>query len=197
MRRSRWIRFWGLLGAALLWCGIVSIPLGEAIYNELHWKAVFLSGLGLVGIVLLAGAVRAFLALFNPTLEVFVSETIELGSPFELRWRIVGRRRTSVRSLVIRLEGLEETTDTKTGTVPIIEHNVFHAEKIVAANARDQVLEGETSAELPPGGLPSFDAPHNKVIWRLAITGEIPSWPDIDDEFVLAVTPRSRRAVAS
>jgi hypothetical protein len=35
----------------------------------------------------------------------------------------------------------------------------------------------------------SLDAPHNKIVWMLRVTGEIKSWPDIDESYALVVQP--------
>ena len=35
----------------------------------------------------------------------------------------------------------------------------------------------------------TFAAPHNKVVWCLKVRGEIPRWPDVDEEFPLEVLP--------
>ena len=35
----------------------------------------------------------------------------------------------------------------------------------------------------------TFVAPHNKVLWTLAVAGEIARWPDVAEEFELLVLP--------
>jgi hypothetical protein len=33
----------------------------------------------------------------------------------------------------------------------------------------------------------SFAAKNNKIVWTLHVRGEIPRWPDVDDEFPFTV----------
>jgi hypothetical protein len=35
----------------------------------------------------------------------------------------------------------------------------------------------------------TFEGRNNKVLWRLHVTGGIPRWPDIDDEYPLTILP--------
>jgi hypothetical protein len=36
----------------------------------------------------------------------------------------------------------------------------------------------------------SFAARNNKITWTLRVRGEIPKWPDIDDEYPVHVAPK-------
>jgi hypothetical protein len=51
---------------------------------------------------------------------------------------------------------------------------------------------GSARVTIPERTMHSFAAPHNKIVWVLRVLGDIPSWPDSEDEFVVTVAPRGR-----
>jgi hypothetical protein len=48
---------------------------------------------------------------------------------------------------------------------------------------------GTARLAVPADTMHSFEAPHNKVIWKLTLRGAIAKWPDVSEEFPIVVTP--------
>ena len=168
---------------ALFWNGIVSI-------------FVFGGGLDgcamlvmipfiLVGLGLIAWVGYQFLALFNPRPVLVVSAgVVPLGGSFDLHWRLKGRVQ-KLKTLRITLEGREEATyrrGTKTSTDKIVFITlVLHGDAVVR--------EGRVNVQIPRGTMHTFKAANNKILWSLHVRGEIPRWPDVNEEFPFEVLP--------
>lgn len=185
------MRFWGFLVMGLIWTGgIATYALSN--YAELLPMEKFISLVVVApGLGLLVASAHAGLALFNPVVDINVSDGIKLGTTFQLQWRLHGRRVDKLDRLLVKLEGLEEVHEE--GTEQRFEQYVFYSETIINARGRE-AIEGETSVDVPPIGLPSFAATRHRVIWRFTVEGFIPSWPNIVDEFVLSVKSYKRGA---
>ena len=56
-------------------------------------------------------------------------------------------------------------------------------ELIVRALAFLFKRNGSAELTVPTGTMHSFDATSNKIAWTLKIAGDIPKWPDIDDDY--------------
>jgi len=50
---------------------------------------------------------------------------------------------------------------------------------------------GHRQIQIPADFMHSFDAPHNKILWSLHLKGEIPRWPDLDEEYPLEILPNN------
>ena len=48
---------------------------------------------------------------------------------------------------------------------------------------------GNRDVTVPLETMHSFESSNNKVVWSIHLKGEIPKWPDIDDEYPLKVGP--------
>ena len=71
--------------------------------------------------------------------------------------------------------------------------------RIEAASAQDAaaISEGRASVTLPVDTMPTFKSDNNRIIWSLLVTGAIPRWPDLNEEFVIEVLPARALAVAA
>lgn len=68
--------------------------------------------------------------------------------------------------------------------------------KIPIANLRDpgEIQEGVATITLPfAGAVPSFTAKHNSIHWQFSAKGDIPRWPDVDDEFEIEIVGVRRK----
>ena len=45
------------------------------------------------------------------------------------------------------------------------------------------------SIGIPADTMHSFAGEHNEIQWSVGVRGEIPIWPDVDEEFVIEVLP--------
>ena len=145
----------------------------------------------LVGILLVALAIRQALQLSNPRPSLTVNNAIvALGDELRVDWSMEGRVEKLTR-FSITLEAREQATYTR-GTDRVTDTNVFAT--IPLANHVSPQIAGTGSARvrIPVGTMHSFDATNNKVLWLVRVRGEVPHWPDSDDEFPITVAPRDR-----
>jgi hypothetical protein len=184
----------GIIFLALFWNGIVSVFVVLA-YKE--WRSgghvdgclvLFLVPFVFVGLALIWGVFHQFLVLFNPRLELALSQGVLIpGRSANLQWQIHGRS-GRVRRLRVVLEGAEQVTyrqgtDTKTDT------DVFATIPVIDTDQQMLIAQGTARVEVPEGTMPSFSADHNKVVWTLKTFCEIPGWPDSNEEYEIVVAP--------
>ncbi len=182
----------GTLIIAIFWNGIVSLFLfGDFIHGSggFAWLPIlFLTPFVLVGIGLIGLFFYMVLAWFNPRPRLTLAEGhLAPGSKTTLSWQFDGRA-GRLRQLTIKLEGLEEVryrrgTDTQTDTY------VFFSQTLVTADRLALIHRGRTELNVPERTMPTFEANNNKIKWRLTIHGEIPQWPDVDENFSIVVSP--------
>jgi uncharacterized protein DUF3592 len=186
-------KFVGLTFVALFWNGIVSV---FVVVDVKEWRGgapngcmtVFLVPFVAVGFLLIYGAIRQFLILFNPRVHVRMSPgTPAAGAIVVVEWRLSGRG-GGVRRLCIVLEGREEARYRR-GTSTYTDRNVFARVPVVDTTQTFEIPAGSARFDLPAAALPSFQAAHNKIVWSLKVACEIPGWPDSDDEYEVTVIP--------
>jgi hypothetical protein len=143
-----------------------------------------------IGLVLIGVVIYQWMSLFNPKTELTITpSTPALGGKLDLRWRLTGRTGV-LRNLKIVLEAREEATYRR-GTRTSTDRKVFF--KLDAASASDmaEMTEGRASVTLPTDTMPTFKSDNNRIIWSLRVLGEIPRWPDLNEEFVIDVCPEA------
>ncbi|HEX2254187.1 MAG TPA: DUF3592 domain-containing protein [Thermoanaerobaculia bacterium] len=187
-------KFFGLLAIAAFWNGIVGVFLYQVVIG---WRTgagdgcltLFLVPFVLVGALLLVSVPHQFLALFNPRPRLVLSAaTAPVGGTLLLEWSFRGAA-GRIRRLRIVLEGREEATYRR-GTSSSTSSEVF-AEIPIVDHARPHPLaSGHATIHIPADTMHSFTAKHNRIAWSLKLTGEIRSWPDVDQEYELVVTPQ-------
>jgi hypothetical protein len=91
----------------------------------------------------------------------------------------------------ITLEAREEATYAR-GTDRTTDTNVFATITLANQIAPNIAVSGSEKARIPADTMHSFDATHNKVVWVIRVRGDVPNWPNSDDEFTLTVAPRDR-----
>ncbi len=189
--KSRVGGFIGLLLFTTVWDGIVGFAmwamLRDGKLGHDGCATAFIGVFALVGLFLLAALPRAFLALFNPRAEVQISSPPAPGVPVALSWRFLGNPRRLQR-LTIKVEGREEATYRR-GTDTTTDKRIFARYVLLDTRDESQIAAGETLLALPADTMHTFEAPHNKVVWSLKLHGDIPNFPDIDDEVALTVYP--------
>ena len=50
--------------------------------------------------------------------------------------------------------------------------------------------EGSGKATFPANAVHSFSGGHNRIAWVLKVHGDVPFWPDVEEEFEIEVAPR-------
>lgn len=176
---------------SLFWNGIVSVFIYQVVKEWMAGKQewfliLFLSPFVLIGLVLIYSVFYAFLQLFNPK-SVFTLSSYKLkpGESTNLKWKFGGSA-DRMESLKITLEGREEATYTR-GTSSYTDRNVFATISIFETKSKSQIRQGSAAIAIPRDAMPSFSSAHNRIIWTLKVQGEIPKWPDVNDEYPITV----------
>ncbi|HKV12026.1 MAG TPA: DUF3592 domain-containing protein [Thermoanaerobaculia bacterium] len=186
-------KFIGLTFVALFWNGIVSVFVWQAIQG---WRrgepdgclTAFISIFVVIGLLILFGAIRQFLVLFNPRVRLTLSSgSLRIGESAYLQWNIAGSA-SRVQRLAMVLEGREEARYRR-GTDTYTDRSVFATIPIVDTTHSFEIPAGSASFSVPEGTLPSFSATNNKIIWQLKVTCDIPGWPDSEDDYEITVRP--------
>ena len=94
----------------------------------------------------------------------------------------------------ITLQGREEAVYTR-GTSTYTDKNVFLTIPIIETKSKSTLKKGSASLTIPESAMPSFEAQHNKIIWSIHVQGEIPKWPDIQDEFPISIFPLGQNEI--
>ena len=139
----------------------------------------------LVGLAVAAAVGYHFLAFFTPRPEVALSSALSLGGSAALEWRFRGRVEM-LKRLRIALVGKEWVSHSGQKGSSIDSHVFRRVELLDLAAPPDQ---GFLSVTVPAGTMHSFAGENNKIVWSIKVEGEIPIWPDLDQDFVIEVLP--------
>lgn len=177
-----------LIGAAILWNGIVGIFLWQ-LWREPEWfLGCFLVPFVLVGLALLAGIPYQILALANPRPRLVLADgRLAPGRSTMLHWSFSGAA-GRLRALTIRLEGREKVTYAS-GDSSSTRTSVLARLLVVDEGQRSLLGRGSARIELPAGAMHSFSGRRNAIEWALVVHGSIARWPDVQEEFPLLVLP--------
>jgi hypothetical protein len=191
-QQSRVAKFVFLLLFAIVWNGFVGffcyLEATRASGGGWFVKA-FIGLFGLVGLALIWAVFHQLLAIFNPIVRLTASgQSIALGSVLRLQWTVEGRA-SKLRRLRIVLEGREEATYRR-GTDTTTDRHVFARLALLDSDDPARIAAGEEDFPIPATTMHTFEGRNNKVLWRLHVTGEIPRWPDIDDEYPVTILPQ-------
>jgi hypothetical protein len=187
------VKLYGAIVIALVWNGIVSVLVYEAVgsirQGRPDWGMMFfMLPFVALGIGLIALVVYQFLALFNPcpTLELS-SSTVPLGGAAELSWSFTGRT-DRLREFTVALCGKESATYRR-GTNTYTAHNTFYEMELFKTSNTAEISTGQVGFVLPADTMHSFEAENNQIVWNLEIRGDIPKWPDVKESFTITVAP--------
>jgi hypothetical protein len=185
----------GSIAVAAFWNGIVLVFVWQVVQGWRRHKpewflTLFIIPFVLIGLGMILFVIRTFLALMNPRPTLTVTPgAVALGTPLEIKWELGGRAH-AVRRLRIRLEGREEA-QYRRGTRTYTDKSVFASFDLANTADRLAIQAGQTRLTIPAGLMHSWTGDSNKIVWAIKVTGEIPWWPDVDEEFTLAVRPQS------
>jgi len=156
-------------------------------------ELIFLLPFLAVGLVLIGVAIYQWMSLYNPKAEITITPgTPKLGGKLDLRWRLTGRIH-ALRNLKIVLEGREEATYRR-GTSTCTDTKSFFILEAASVSHATLMAEGSANVTLPANTMPTFKSPNNRIIWSLRVRGEIPRWPDLNEEFVIDIAPAAINA---
>jgi len=143
-------------------------------------------GLGAIGYFF-----YALLAMFNPRPFVTVSSNpISLDESLEVEWETSGSVER-VRSFHVTLEGREEATYSR-GTTTSTDRETFVVLNVARGTGGSEFRRGKGKVAFPAQAMHSFDGGHNKIAWVLRVRGDIPFWPDVEEEYEITIEPRRR-----
>ena len=111
-----------------------------------------------------------------------------LGETIEIEWEVRGNCDRMTRFAIL-LEGREEATYRR-GTRTTTEKSIFESIELVAMTRGKDMRRGRVKASIPAGSMHTFKSNSNKFIWQLHVQGEIPRWPDVNEEYEIEVKPR-------
>lgn len=187
----------GVILIALIWNGIVGVfvwfVVGTIRDGKPEWfPIIFLIPFVLIGLFLIGAVVSSFLNLFNPRVRLTVnSRTVPLGGRLDASWAFTSSA-SRIQRFKLILEGREETTR-GSGKERQTERKVFATLPLIDTTDPRQIAEGRASLELPDDQRRSDDEGSRKVIWALKASGEIPRYPDFEEEYEVTVVAREVR----
>jgi hypothetical protein len=179
---------------AAFWNGITSVFVVQVVQSWLRKKpeillTLFMTPFVLVGIGLLFFLGVSFLNLFNPRIHLSVSSNaVPLGGKLDARWRFRGRSRR-IRHLKISVEGCEKARYQR-GTSTAIDTRLFARLPLVNSTDPHQIAGGQAQVQIPADFMHSFAARNNEVVWKIKVHGDVPRFPDVNDEFPITILPR-------
>lgn len=192
---TRVVKVVGAIVVALFWNGIVSIFLFAVVIpgfqkGQVEWFAtIFLVPFVLVGLGLIGVVFYTLLAFFNPVLHLELDDShLTTGESCTATWRFTGRAER-IEELTIELEGREAATYRR-GTNSVTDHHTFFSEKLLSTRHPGTLARGSVELRIPERTMPTFESSNNKIEWRLVVHGDIPKWPDVNEEFPVTVYPR-------
>jgi hypothetical protein len=187
------MKFLGMLAFAIIWNGFIGVFVylcffaTDAKTVPFFAKAI-VSLFALIGVAIVFGVGGSFLALFNPRIRLTAQTTaIPLGGELLFTWAVSGRT-GMLNKLRVVFEGREEATY-KRGTSTSTDTQVFAEIPVFETAEREFLSQGSARVAVPANSMHTFEGRHNKVLWRLKVHGEIPRWPDVDDEYPITVLP--------
>lgn len=195
---SPWMKFFGIVFACVFWNGIVSVFFWQVVDEWRHGRTpwgltLFLTPFVLIGLLLIGIVVYQFLALFNPRVRLTVSaRAIPLGGTLDLSWELTGRA-SAIDKFRIELVGREEATYRR-GTTTTTDKETFARVPVMETTLKLEMVSGHRRVTIPADTMHTFTAPNNKIVWLLEVSGEIPQWPDLKEEFPINITPKGRPA---
>jgi hypothetical protein len=194
--KTGWGMVVGVTIFAVIWNVVISFLVREVISN---WRdgipgchGLFLTAFAvpfvLVGLISALLPFYGVLKLFNPrpTLTLTPAEAAA-GSSMELTWRFFGRV-DRIHRLRITLEGREEATY-RTGDDARTVREIFMRVPVVDTAKATEIRGGKTKVTIPALAIPTFVAPHNRIVWAIHLCGEIRRWPDVEEDFEFNVLP--------
>jgi hypothetical protein len=181
--------------AAVFWNGIVSVFVWQAVES---WRrgspdwflTLFLVPFVLVGAVLIGSVFYFALATANPRPRLRITPgSPRIGDRLQVEWRFTGRV-SRIRHLEILLMGREEATYRR-GTDTVTDTEEFARLHVVSSALEPEIRSGSREVEVPSGTMHSLDAPNNKIVWTLQVSGDISRWPDVAESFAVRIRPPS------
>lgn len=187
-------RIFGMLFFALFWNGIVSVFIWQCAKEWQQGRkpiflSIFLIPFVLIGTGVIIGFFYQILRVFNPriTLEG-LDRPLTPGVSTQLNYHGNGNLQR-LTHLTITLQGTEHATYQR-GTDSVTATHTFLTETLLDARNPLQMGLGSIRLTLPADAMHSFKSAHNRIVWSIVITGEVPHWPNLSETYELNIRPR-------
>jgi hypothetical protein len=192
-----WKKLLGSLFVNLFWNGIVTV---FVVLLSREWRAgnhewmpiLILTPFVLIGLMLVLGLPYSVLALLNPRPWIELDRaSVGPGESTAARYRLSGSS-GRVGQLTIVLEGREAvtvTTHSGNSTTVSRREGLFHRSVLFDSGPGGAPREAAFTFAVPAGVMHSFTSPNNGVHWKIKVHGDIPRFPDLDQEFEIEVPP--------
>jgi len=178
---------------AVFWNGIVGVFVWQAAAGWRRGRpdwflTLFLVPFVLVGLVLVGSIFYFLLAAANPRPRLrIVPGSPRLGDRVQVEWSFAGRV-ARIRRLEIRLIGREEASYRR-GTDTVTDREEFARLHVAASELEPDIRSGSRTIDVPLDTMHSLEAPSNKIVWTLEVSGDISRWPDVSETFPITVRP--------
>ncbi|NLE38362.1 MAG: hypothetical protein GX621_10095, partial [Pirellulaceae bacterium] len=179
--------------ACLFWNGIVSVFVYQVVEgfrtgNPEWFLTIFMIPFVLVGLGFVVAVFYVALTLFNPRYTMTLRPgLIQPGTTGSIAWKASGSA-GRIQQLSIKLVGQEKASYT-VGTDTRTEEKTFFESDLVDTRDLWQLAAGEVEFAVPADAMHSFESAHNKIVWSIKLHGHIALWPDVSDEYKIAVLP--------
>ncbi|MEI9894352.1 MAG: DUF3592 domain-containing protein [Chthoniobacter sp.] len=189
-------KFFRTLFFALFWNGFMSI-FAYLTFSPSHssgvsiFAKIFVGVFCLIGLLIAAGVISAFMALFNPRVLLSArSNSVPLGGEFQFQWNVSGRA-DRLHKIRIVLEGREETVS-RSGKSTQTHTQTFAEIPIFQSLGDEAVSQGQGRVAIPAGLMHSLNGRYNKIVWRIRVSGEVPHFPKVEEDYPINVLPHGR-----
>jgi hypothetical protein len=193
-----WLTVFGLLAVCLFWNGITSVFVWQAFFGEAKFD--WFLGLFMIPFVLVGtGLIIAFVS--SAVAAIVQSRIGKTTVELQAMPLVIGRScqalvtqsgPLSLRKLIVQLVCEEQATyrqgtSTRTDTKKVCVLDVFEDFDIRIETALP--LECRFELQVPADVMHSFDAPHNKIVWKLLVRGEPENWGSYVREYPIVIGP--------
>lgn len=184
---------WNAIAAIFVWMAIDGYRRGSPDWLLALLAAPFaVAGAGLVILfirqLIVAGGM-------GPTIVEISEHPLYPGGRFQLFFDYSGKRMLKrFRVLLVCEEEAtyRQGTDARTATRRVYEQEVYGHQ--AADEQAGRHLQSRAELEVPASAMHSFRSEHNKVCWKLIISGEVARFGDFERSFLLHVYPRRLEA---
>jgi len=115
--------------------------------------------------------------------------TLRVGTGMDVEWRFTGRP-GRIRRLRLTFEGREEATYAQRRSSSTA-REVFHTIELLDTTEAVDDPRRHRPADAPRRHDALLFRANNRIVWSLKVAGEIRHWPDVDEEFEIAVLPQT------
>lgn len=188
---SRLKKLWFFLFCSLLWNGLLTgfFLLGYFAGNIDKSVLLFFIGFCLFGLGFIGAFIHKLLALMNPRFRFIINRSdLSLGDQATAVLNVKGKI-ARIKTISITLRGQEEATYRRGSNTTTSKRAFFEDELLKMDLATGFKLPPNLSLSIPVNSMHSFKARNNAIRWYIVVKGDIPKWPDIDDEIELTILP--------